>query len=634
MKSGTSGSAPHSQWRRWLNLALVGLSLVAGAAWADPPGRVGRIADIEGHVWLFDGESNEWVAALRNRPLTAGDRISTDADGRSVLRIGPTSVMVDAQTELEVLQLDDAHVSFQLHDGSMALRLRTRETALEYQVLTREGSFNPERAGHYRIDRRDDISYASVWSGELRHESGASVMSLRAGQRGEFLGDAYAQDRLIAPERDAFSDWVMAQEAREQRSVSERYVSPEMTGAEDLDRYGRWDESPEYGPVWIPLQVEAGWAPYRQGRWVSIMPWGWTWVDDAPWGFAPFHYGRWARYREHWCWVPGSYVQRPVYAPALVAWVGGPQLSVSVTIGSRPPPMVGWFPLAPREVYVPSYRVSHRYARDLNVSQVPDGAFVDRALESPRRPPHEFYRNRDVRGAVTVVPVSSIGRGRPIERIADPGTIQQLTQTQVHIDPGLPAPAPEPQRYQPRRPDRNLPERVMPGGRRVQVEANETGRAVIAPSQAAPGWVRPGQVPEPRGPVTLPPARQAAPAQPAPGWDHPGQESVPRDYRGREAGREGVPQAPRPDTVDRISRRERVNPPVAMPEREPAPAAPAMRLPGPQQGQAPSVQRAEPARDAGPRRAPPEVRMPERDETPAKREDRRDIRRPARTNLE
>ena len=50
---------------------------------------------------------------------------------------------------------------------------------------------------------------------------------------------------------------------------------------------------PEYGTVWFPHVTIVGWAPYRYGHWAWISPWGWTWVDDAPWGFAPFHYGRW-----------------------------------------------------------------------------------------------------------------------------------------------------------------------------------------------------------------------------------------------------------------------------------------------------------------------------------------------------
>jgi len=122
-----------------------------------------------------------------------------------------------------------------------------------------------------------------------------------------------------------------------------------------------------------------GWAPYRYGHWAYISPWGWTWVDDASWGFAPFHYGRWVFVAGAWGWVPApprvvgiAYV-RPVYAPALVAWVGGPHFGVGVgggigVGGFAAGVNVGWFPLGPREVFVPSYAVSRAYVNRVNIS--------------------------------------------------------------------------------------------------------------------------------------------------------------------------------------------------------------------------------------------------------------------------
>src|SRR5579859_3848194 len=64
--------------------------------------------------------------------------------------------------------------------------------------------------------------------------------------------------------------------------------------------------------------------------------------------------------------APGVVYVRPVYAPALVAWVGGPHFSIGVGIGGAS--AVGWFPLGPREVYVPTYPVSRTYVSNVNVS--------------------------------------------------------------------------------------------------------------------------------------------------------------------------------------------------------------------------------------------------------------------------
>src|SRR6202041_3475727 len=91
---------------------------------------------------------------------------------------------------------------------------------------------------------------------------------------------------------------------REDQLPAARYCSREMVGYQDLDQHGTWRNTPDYGNVWVPNGMPAGWAPYHFGHWLWVDPWGWTWVDDAPWGFAPFHYGRWARFNGAWGWIP------------------------------------------------------------------------------------------------------------------------------------------------------------------------------------------------------------------------------------------------------------------------------------------------------------------------------------------
>ncbi len=155
------------------------------------------------------------------------------------------------------------------------------------------------------------------------------------------------------PPADQFDIWAQSRDRQEDMSQSSKYVSRDMPGYSDLDAAGTWHNDPAYGAVWMPTGMGPGWAPYRTGHWAWIGPWGWTWVDDSPWGYAPYHYGRWAYVGGGWGWIPGPVVVavRPVYAPALVAWVGGPSFGVSVGIGGGA--AVGWFALGPREVYRP-----------------------------------------------------------------------------------------------------------------------------------------------------------------------------------------------------------------------------------------------------------------------------------------
>lgn len=408
--------------RRQAFLALAFLLCGAALASEDPPGRVGRLGEMTGQVWLYTPDSGEWVDAVRNRPLTTGDRLSTDAGARAEIHIGSTTLRLDSGTELEVLRIDDERMALQLHGGSVAARLRSSEAAGEFEMRTAEGRFVTHRAGRYRFDRRDETSHVTVWNGEALYEGPGSALTVNAGQRAEFwtVGGA-AQYTITDPERDAFAAWSADEDRRDERSASSRYVSPEMTGADDLDRYGRWEHASEYGAVWIPRHVPYGWAPYGAGHWAWVSPWGWTWVDDMPWGFAPFHYGRWAWWRSSWCWVPGTYVRRPVYAPALVGWVGGPHLSVSIAVGNRRAPGVGWFPLAPREVYVPAYRhrVTPRYVQQVNITHVTRITNVTTIVENPKDAVTRIdYRNRRHPHALTVVPQEVMTERRPVGPIA------------------------------------------------------------------------------------------------------------------------------------------------------------------------------------------------------------------------
>ena len=204
-------------------------------------------------------------------------------------------------------------------------------------------------------------SYANEYLGA----NPPSESTLPSGEVWRFHRSGLADpERLAAPPDDEFDRWARERDLRVDRSASARYLSPDVIGYEELDAEGDWRTDARYGSVWTPRRVAAGWSPYRDGHWAWVAPWGWTWVDDAPWGFAVSHYGRWARVDERWSWVPGPRQERAVYAPALVAFVGLGALRASVTL----PGLVAWIPLAPAEVFRPAYRVGPAYFDRINRS--------------------------------------------------------------------------------------------------------------------------------------------------------------------------------------------------------------------------------------------------------------------------
>jgi hypothetical protein len=619
-----------SRWSSlsWLLGLLVGLGVAAAPAAADPPGRVGRIAEATGPVWIFDGQQAEWVTAPINRPVTSGDRLHTDPAARADIRIGSTSLRLDGKTEIEFQRLDDERIRIQLIDGSIGLRIRAADKVREIEIVTPEGRWLPQRVGRYRVDRENGATAVTVADGQGLFEGQGAAQTLYARQRGEFWIDTRLsgpmQYSITEPLRDAFSSWNNSRDEAEDRLAGSRWVSPEMTGADDLDRHGDWQQSPEYGALWVPRAVPPGWAPYRHGRWAWIAPWGWTWIDEAPWGFAPFHYGRWVWYGGAWGWAPGRWVARPVYAPALVAWVGGPRVSVGVTIGGGP--AVGWFPLAPREVYVPWYSVSPRYVQSVNVTHVTTITNITQIIHSPNTVVAQTsYQHRYFEPGVTVVPGQVVTGRQPVAPIAAqwrelPG-VRDLVRNPgagpvVVADPGLPVAQPRPGVVAPVRPPApgmermNIPERVpspvaRPGGVAPPAVGALPPRVPVAPPMARsdgemvapermgvrpPGVVVPMQ-PAPAMPGAAP-QRRAEPASPLPNTaneqraaDRIGREMGPSIGRppswasGPERGERGAQPVERPDRM--VIPPAAPPRPVAIPEPRPMPQVPDPRVMAP-----------------------------------------------------
>ncbi|MGE5257164.1 MAG: DUF6600 domain-containing protein, partial [Hyphomicrobiales bacterium] len=227
------------------------------------------------------------------------------------------------------------------------------EPAHTVEVATPNAAFTIDRPGYYRVDVIGERTSFIV------HRAGRAFVSPASG---EAFSIAPSEEVVIegsehpavssysAPPLDSWDNWNYARTEWLLDSESARYVPPGVYGASDLDRYGRWRDVPDYGPVWVPTGVPAGWAPYSTGSWTLDPYYGWTWVDTAPWGWAPYHYGRWVYLNSYWCWAPGPMVARPVYAPALVAFYGGPHGAAA--IGGNGP-VVGWVALGWGEPCIP-----------------------------------------------------------------------------------------------------------------------------------------------------------------------------------------------------------------------------------------------------------------------------------------
>jgi hypothetical protein len=368
-----------------LGLALAMAFLVPQRAVADdddPPGRVARLGFVRGNVSFEPAGTEDWVSAVVNRPLTTGDKLWNDVDSYSELHLGSAAIRLGSNTGFSFLNLTDNTTQVQLTEGTLNIRVRRMGDDETFEVDTPNLAFTLLRPGSYKVNVNEagDATIVLVRDGEGEVTGGGSAYTVHPQEVATFTGTDQIDADVESWDNssDDFDDWSAERDLRIDHSISSRYVSDDVIGYEDLDEAGGWRPVADYGTVWFPHVTVVGWAPYHYGHWAYVAPWGYTWVDDAPWGFAPFHYGRWVVVGGVWGWVPapprpvavGAVYVRPVYAPALVAWVGGPGFAVGVGAGGgfAAGVSVGWFPLGPREVYVPSYPVSRAYVTNVNIS--------------------------------------------------------------------------------------------------------------------------------------------------------------------------------------------------------------------------------------------------------------------------
>jgi hypothetical protein len=333
----------------------------------DAPARAARLQFMTGSVSIQPHGTGDWANGELNRPLTNGDNVWADKNSRAELSVGAGLIRIDSESSLTLTNIDQNTVQLQLHQGAMIVHVRRLYDNEIYEVDTPNQAFTVSKPGDYRfdVDPNADMTVITIWHGEGKSTGNGPEVTLHENEQVRFTGNQMSDQIHAAPRLDDFDRWASSRDERMDHSQSVRYVSPDVPGYEDLDEYGNWNETPDYGPVWVPRHVGVGWAPYRYGHWIWVSPWGWTWVEDEPWGYAPFHYGRWVYWGSSWAWAPGPVYVRPYYAPALVAWFGGPSWGVSVGFGGGG---YGWCPLGFGEPYVPWYHVSRGYFNRVNIT--------------------------------------------------------------------------------------------------------------------------------------------------------------------------------------------------------------------------------------------------------------------------
>jgi len=583
----------------------------------DPPGRVARISVLQGDVSLEPAGTNSFSQAELNYPLTLGDRMYVDLQALSELETAGLAVRMSNGADVTLTTLTDAVAQFGLAQGS--IRVSSREVPAPdgstgvIEIDTPNGTVWVQAPGDIRIDAypQNNTSVVTVTTGQVEIVGANLDQTVGPNQSVQLTGTNPVTAQFVGPAApDALDQFDQSREGAYQSTVAEdsQYVSSDVIGGEDLVTYGAWTPDVSYGAVWYPRSVAVDWVPYHNGRWVYIPPWGWTWVEAEPWGFAPFHYGRWVNLGGRWGWIPGPPPSvfgrpiRPVYSPALVAFVGGSGFGVTA-----------WFPLGPGEAFVPWYATSTAYVNRVNVTNIYSRNAVQVRAGLANRTTNLYgsntsnivYANRNA--GITAVNQSDFAAGRSVARSQpvrmDANLRQQLNQAPVAVRPTAapiatgvaraPARALPPVQARPQLPTRSTEvhgtsaapiNRNLPGGDRI-----------IAPAPIAPQPrtnTPPANNPQPR-PYAPPAAATPEPRvnQPAPVVTTPRVNDTPRP--------EATPRQVEPEVRQReMPQQQPQQPPRQQPQAQPAP-----------QQQAPRTQPA-PAHPAPPKPAEPEKKEP------------------------
>ncbi|HEY8048976.1 MAG TPA: DUF6600 domain-containing protein [Ramlibacter sp.] len=444
--SKSIGFVVAARWLALLAFATIGSIALAqqepGApsdAQADPPARVGAITAAQGSIVFAPAGETDWAALPHNRPIVKGDRLWTDDGARAEVSFGSSVLHMASRTFVEVIAIDDNVVQLAVNQGSVNARARDLRAGDNFEISTPQLALRATQPGDWRIDVDPQQGFTRVTAHggvALLYGADGNVQRVVAGQQVAFSGrDLLAAANVPPAADDGFERWALDRNRAEDQSLAARYIPRDVVGSPELDAYGSWSQDPDWGTVWYPQVVSADWAPYRYGHWDWIAPWGWTWIDDAPWGFAPFHYGRWTMIDSRWAWVPGPLGRHPVYAPALVAFVGGG-------------PSIGWYPLAPGEIWRPWWTASPAYVRDVNRYLVTDSRFYNTG-------PHLFGHRPD---AITAVRGDDFGHGRAVQSHWSRMRPQDIARAQPATPP---APLREARREFPREQQRSMQPRPM-----------------------------------------------------------------------------------------------------------------------------------------------------------------------------
>lgn len=304
----------------------------------DITARVARISYLDGDAQIRRLDSQDWEKLTLNLPIVEGDEITTSLGARVEIQFNSrTHLRLTENSYLRILRLKDEGIAVSLPEGSLSVRLVDFDKDKSYfEMDAPNTTIAAQRSGMYRLDAGkqgdNEIRVSVTDLGEARVYSDTSGFTIRSGRSSRiFIGGNNAGEWETGDASryaDDFDTWALQRDEiianQLKTAYYDKYYDQDIYGAEELTENGTWIHTAKYGYVWRPnrssISRYTAWSPYRYGHWRWVPPYGWTWINDEPWGWATYHYGRWFWDDGYWNWSPYGYYRyrRSWWQPALV----------------------------------------------------------------------------------------------------------------------------------------------------------------------------------------------------------------------------------------------------------------------------------------------------------------------------
>ena len=315
-----------------------------------------RLRFIDGEVSFWRPGAEDWSAAQVNTALAAGDSLYAGDGANLELQIGARAfVRAGAGTEIDLTSLDPDYLQFRI--TGRPCRPRPEERCPRPNDRGRYAECRVHHRSSRLLSRRRRREHDGIQRPPRRGSDG------RAGRRG---GDRRRREPADRPrgyrhgsgqrDRGARARCVGSLELRSHGAARRGATQRAVRAAGDCGRRrsrslrrlatsSRATATSGFRATCAPIG-----RPTARAGGCTIRTMSGPGSTTSPWGWAPYHYGRWVHFDGDWGWAPGPVVAAPVYSPALVAFFGAPGIGVSVGVGL---PFVSWCALGFGEPVVP-----------------------------------------------------------------------------------------------------------------------------------------------------------------------------------------------------------------------------------------------------------------------------------------